>query len=58
MDENKTIVDIKPYLKPPKEDAVDFAQQKSLHSNPIFKKYLAIHNKKIESKFSLKDLFR
>ena len=58
MDENKTILDIKPFLKPKTENPVEVKYQQSLHSNPIFKKFLCIHNKKTETKFSLKDLFR
>ena len=58
MEKNKTVIDIKPYLKPPKEGQVSVANNQSMHSNPIFKKFLLMHNKKVESKFSLKDLFR
>ncbi|MDD3237323.1 MAG: hypothetical protein PHV37_04420 [Candidatus Gastranaerophilales bacterium] len=60
MDENKTIIDIKPFL--PDADTSsgnDVVPKKSseFHSNPILKKCI-INNKKTHEKFSLRDLFR
>ena len=58
MDENKTIIDIKPYLDEKSEEKILQKNQSRFHSNPIFKKFLVINSKKENQKFSIKDLFR
>lgn len=58
MDKNNTIIDIRQYLESKTEDAKEEKKTTSFHSNPIFKKFLIINNKKTQHKFSLKDLFR
>lgn len=58
MDENNTIIDIRQYLDSKTEESKEEKKPPSFHSNPIFKKFLIINNKKTQHKFSLKDLFR
>lgn len=58
MDENNTIIDIRQYLESKTDVSEKEKKQTALHSNPIFKKFLVINNKKTQHKFSLKDLFR
>lgn len=58
MDKNNTIIEIKQYLDSKADEVKEVKKQPSLHSNPIFKKFLLINNKKSQHKFSLKDLFR
>ena len=58
MDENKTIVDITPYLDPKTNKEQEKVAVPSFHSNPIFKKILMFQNRSQKDKFSLKDLFR
>lgn len=57
MDENKTIIDIKPFQSS-KEEKPPVEVKQSFHSNPIMQKLWVINTKKTNKKFSLKDLFR
>lgn len=58
MDENNTIIDLTAHL----DSKIQKSQEKKsvpvFHSNPIFKKFLLLHNQDTKHKFSLKDLFR
>ncbi len=58
MDKNDTIIDISKFLDSSPKEEKEAVKKPSSQTNPIFKKFLVIHNKKIEQKFSLKDLFR